>query len=61
MKEITFNRLVLELIEIIELKRELFKTLYHLMYSPQLAIDGYRENFRGDYSGPFNILVGLKS
>ena len=56
MKEITFKRLVLELLDIIELKRGLLKTLYHLVYSPKLVIDGYRENFRGDYSGPFRIL-----
>ena len=55
-KGITFKRIFEELLDLLELKRGLPKTLLSLLYKPKIVIVGYIENFNGDFSGPFRIL-----
>lgn len=54
-KGITFKRIFEELLDLIELKKGLPKTLLYLSYKPKIVIVGYIENFNGDFSGPFRI------
>ena len=54
-KGITFKRIFEELLDLIELKKGLPKTLLYLSYKPKTVIVGYIENFNGYFSGPFRI------
>ena len=54
-KGITFKRIFDELLDLLEFKKGLPKTLLSLSYKPKVVIVGYIENFNGDFSGPFRI------
>ena len=55
-KNFNIKRILLEIGELFELKRGLFRTIYHLSYKPNDVIDGYINNIRGSYSSPFRII-----
>ena len=54
-KGITFKRVFNELLDLLEFKKGLPKTLLYLSYKPKVVIVGYIENFNGGFSGPFRI------
>ena len=54
-KGITFKRIFEEILDLLELKKGLPKTLLLLSYKPKIVIVGYIENFNGVFSGPLRI------
>ena len=54
-KGITFKRIFEEILDLLELKKGLPKTLLLLSYKPKIVIVGYIENFSGVFSGPLRI------
>lgn len=54
-KGITFKRIFDELLDLLQLKRGLPKTLLYLSYKPKIVIVGYIENFNGVFSGLLRI------
>ena len=54
-KGITFKRIFEEILDLLELKKGLPKTLLFLSYKPKIVIVGYIENFNGIFSGPLRI------
>lgn len=54
-KHLTIKRIIDDLMDVMELRRGILRTIYYLSFKPKYVISSYIEDRKGDFSGPIRI------